>query len=113
MKRKNNKLFRVGSAESVDMDTGESVPIEGGGFMMLPGPPGTCEWCHVKHDADEPHDQQSVPYQMKFQTLHGRPPTWSDAMAHCSAKTRKHWRRELVAQMQRHEMEIPADLLEG
>lgn len=40
---KNNPLCRVGTVESVDMETGESVPVEGGGLMMLP-PVGSEEW---------------------------------------------------------------------
>jgi hypothetical protein len=112
MKSRNSKLFQVGGAESVDVNTGESVPIEGGGFRMLPGPPGTCEWCHVAHDPDQPHNQQSLPYQVKFHTLHGRWPTWTDAMSHCASEVRAEWRRQLVELMRQHGMEIPPDLRE-
>jgi hypothetical protein len=109
-KRKNSKLFTVGNAVSVDMETGEETPIEGGGMKMLPGPPGTCEWCHVKHDPEQPHNQQSLPYQMKFHTLKGRWPTWTDAMAHCSDEIKSAWRERLVEMMEEHGLEIPPDL---
>jgi hypothetical protein len=110
--RRNNHLCRVGPpAEAVNMETGESVPIEGRGFMMLPGPPGTCEWCHVEHDRDQPHNQQSLPYQMRFHAINGRWPTWTDAMAHCSPEVQSFWREKLVAAMRKHGQQIPADLL--
>lgn len=109
-KGRNSRLFTVGTLTAVDIETGEETPVEGGGLRMLPGPPGTCEWCHVKHDAGQPHNQQSLPYQMKFQTLHGRPPTWSDAMAHCSDEVRRLWRAGLVRLMKRNGLPIPEDL---
>jgi hypothetical protein len=108
--RRNSKLFTIGSTELVDVTTGESVPVEGGGFKMLPGPPGTCEWCHVEHDPGQPHNADSLPYQMKFHQIHGRWPTWTDAMAHCTEEVRAKWRKQLVATMRKHGMEIPEDL---
>jgi hypothetical protein len=110
VKRRNNKLFKVGDTVSVDMETGEQTPIEGGGLRMLPGPPGTCEWCHTEHEPDQPHNQQSLPYQMKFHTLHGRWPTWSDAMAHCTPEVKAQWREHLKEMMLSHGMQIPDDL---
>lgn len=109
-KRKNNKLFTVGTCEVVDMETGESVPVEGGGMKMLPGPPGTCEWCHTAHEPGEPHNQQSLPYQMKFYTLNKRWPTWTDAMTHCTQEVKDRWRSQLVEILKREGMEIPEDL---
>lgn len=109
-KRKNNPLFKVGDVVSVDIETGEETPLEGEGMRMLPGPPGTCAWCHVAHDPTQPHDKQSLPYQVKFYTIHGRYPTWSDAMVHCDDETRALWREHLVALMNEHGMEIPEDL---
>jgi hypothetical protein len=109
-KNKNNKFFAVGSSERVDLETGESVPIEGGSFKMLPGPDGSCEWCHVKHDPSQPHNKQSLAYQMKFNQIHGRYPTWTDAMAHCSEDIKVKWKKHLIATMQEHGLEIPEDL---
>ncbi len=109
---KNSKLFTVGSTEVVDMNTGESVPVEGGGFKMLPGPPGTCEWCHTAHEPDQPHNKQSLPYQMKFRQLNGRAATWTDAMAHCPPKVQAFWRKELVKLLKARNEEIPDDLKE-
>ncbi len=111
-KRSNSKLFTVGSTVKVDMETGEAVPVEGGGFKMLPGPPGTCEWCCVEHDPGQPHNQQSLPYQMKFHTIHGRWPSWSDAMKHCTPEVQAEWKARLRVTLKEHDMEIPDDLKE-
>lgn len=107
---RNSKLFTCGSSVNVDLSTGETTPIEGGGLQMLPGPPGTCEWCHVIHDPGKPHNKQSLAYQIKFQTIHGRPPTWSDAMAHCDPEVKTIWRQHLRDVMMEHGLTIPEDL---
>ena len=52
--------------------------------MLMPPPRGHCLICARKHDADEPHDGQSVYYGMRFQAEHRRAPTWYDAVAHLS-----------------------------
>lgn len=59
-------------------------------------PPGTCPMCAVKHDPAMPHNQQSLAYQYKFYDLHGRFPTWADAMAHCSDEIKAQWREALA-----------------
>ena len=109
-KKRNNPMFQVGTAVSVDVETGEETPIEGGGFRMLPGPPGSCEWCHVVHPPEDPHNQQSLPYQIKFKTIHGRYPTWTDAMRHCPPEVKRTWRQQLVELMTEKGMDIPDDL---
>ena len=52
-------------------------------------PEGTCPECAVKHDPEQPHNQDSLTYQYKFYDQHGRWPTWADAMAHCSDELKK------------------------
>lgn len=113
LKPESGKLFRVGEAFSVNVETGETTPIENGGFRMLPGPPGTCEWCHVKHDQDQPHNQQSLSYQIKFKAANGRWPTWTDAMAHCEQTVQKQWRQELIRIITERGLELPEDLRDG
>lgn len=112
-KRKNNPLFTVGQTFIVNLDDDEAepVPVEGGGFKILPGPAGTCEYCHVKHPPGEPHNRDSLPYQIKFQTLNGRPPTWTDAMAHCTPEVREQWRAGLAELLRKHGKPVPEDLL--
>ncbi|WP_439627423.1 hypothetical protein [Gemmata sp.] len=109
-KSRNSKLCKIGDTLKVDVNTGEAVPVEGGGFRMPPGPPGTCEWCCVAHQPDQPHNQQSLPYQMRFHAINKRWPTWTDAMAHCSAEVKAVWRAHLVEMMRANGMEVPPDL---
>lgn len=54
-------------------------------------PPGTCPMCAKVHKENMPHDQRSLAYQYKFYDLHGRWPTWADAMAHCTDEIKKLW----------------------
>lgn len=57
-----------------------------GGFTLMRGrlKPGQCAECAAVHKPEEPHNQQSLFYQYSFREKHGRWPTWTDAMAHCS-----------------------------
>lgn len=71
--------------------------IKNGKMFLLPPKPGTCPECATKHDPEQPHNQQSLYYQMKFMMENDRSPTWADAMAHCSEKTKALWREELAA----------------
>ena len=59
-------------------------------------PPGTCPMCAVVHDPVLPHNQQSLAYQYKFYDLHGRFPTWADAMAHCGEDIKEVWCKALA-----------------
>lgn len=111
-KSRNSPLCKVGDLLSVDAGTGEAVPVEGGGLRMLPGPPGACEWCHVRHAPAQPHNQQSLSYRVKFNAVKGRYPTWTDAMAHCDDETKRLWRRELVKAHKANGLPVPADLLD-
>jgi hypothetical protein len=62
-----------------------------GAFKMLPPKPDVCQTCAVKHDAGQPHNQQSLYYQFHFWSDHGRWPKWKDAMAHCSPEIKQKW----------------------
>lgn len=79
---------------TVDKKTGEVT--EGTATMvMLPAKEGTCAECAVDHKPDQPHNQQSMFYQMKFYNEHGRWPTWEDALAHCSEQVKEMWKIHL------------------
>ena len=66
--------------------------MEKHGLMMPSGvPKGTCEMCAVAHDPGMPHNRDSLCYQYKFYDLHGRFPTWMDAMAHCTEEMQQMW----------------------
>lgn len=56
----------------------------------------TCSTCAVKHKPEDPHNLESLYYQVKFHLKHERFPCWSDAIAHCEPKIKKLWKQELV-----------------
>ena len=56
---------------------------------------GTCPTCAVEHVATNPHNCQSMYYQMRFYGLRRRWPTWADALAHCSENVRAAWKERL------------------
>lgn len=66
------------------------------GFSLLGRTPdGTRFMCGVAHGPEQPHNQQSLAYQCKFYDMHGRWPTWEDAMAHCPDDVKEHWKEQL------------------
>lgn len=73
-----------------------SQPIEGGSMMLLPAREGTCEICATAHEAQLPHNAQSLFYQTRFQMEHGRAPDWRDALAHCTEELKAAWTAELT-----------------
>ncbi len=70
--------------------------VAGEGMFLLPPHPSKCQECATTHDADQPHNAQSLFYQVHFQMQHGRSPTWIDAMAHCSSDVRDTWTSALI-----------------
>ncbi|WCP71576.1 hypothetical protein [Sphingomonas hankookensis] len=68
-----------------------TINSESGTMTLLPAAPGKCQECASTHDADQPHNAQSLFYQVRFQMLHGRTPDWRDALSHCTEDVRKIW----------------------
>ncbi len=66
-----------------------------GAMTLLPPAPGKCRFCAVAHAAGQPHNRDSLYYQMRFHQAHGRWPRWSDALGHCGELTTWHWVQEL------------------
>ncbi len=66
------------------------------GMVLLPPKPDVCQECAGKHGPDEPHNLESLYYQMHFKAEHGRWPTWEDAISHCKERIKKMWREELT-----------------
>lgn len=62
---------------------------------MMPAKEGHCQVCAVKHSPEQPHNAQSLPYAMWFQSTYGRGVTWADAIAHCSPEIKKAWEAKL------------------
>lgn len=59
--------------------------------ILPPSNPLACKECACVHDPQMPHNQQSLYYQYTFRQLHGRWPTWADAMAHCTNEMKQAW----------------------
>jgi hypothetical protein len=78
----------------IDLVTGEEThkPMA---WKVMPPPAGSCQICGVKHEPSEPHNAQSLYYDVTFSGMVGRSPTWADAMAHCAEPVRQAWEREL------------------
>ena len=69
----------------------KEIPFEN--VMILPPKPGVCRECAVDHRPDQPHNRDSLYYQMRFWQEHGRFPTWKDAAAHCSDEMKRAFMR--------------------
>ncbi len=78
----------------VDLQTGDEHH-EQMSWKVMPPRKDTCQVCAVKHHPNEPHNQQSLYYQMIFEGQIGRAPTWADAMAHCDDTTKAEWEAAL------------------
>ena len=48
-----------------------------------------CNICNGRHPESLPHSAGTPEYQAWFQKEHGRLPTWSDAIAHCSPQAKE------------------------
>lgn len=83
-----------GTCQVIDTRTGE-VEERPAGMMMLPAKDGTCEFCAVAHEPDQPHNKDSLFYQMRFHGEHGRWPVWADAFAHCAEPIKAAWEAAL------------------
>lgn len=64
-------------------------------MTLLPPAPDKCQMCAVDHEPKYPHDQTSLFWQVKFKMERGRPPTWVDAMAHCTEEMKQQWTESL------------------
>ena len=68
-----------------------TVTFKESGMFLLPPRPDVCQECAVNHKPDEPHNRDSLYYQMQFQIKHGRGATWDDAIAHCTPEVKAEW----------------------
>jgi hypothetical protein len=88
------------------------MKIKKNAAMLMPCAPDVCQECATDHPHENPHNQQSLHYQYSFYATHGRWPTWTDAMQHCTDEMKAAWREQLVALMKEKGMKIPEDLME-
>ena len=106
------KPLKIGTVQEIDIATGEVVSERRNAGTLMPPSPDVCQECAVDHPHDQPHNQQSVYYQMAFHATHGRWPTWSDAMAHSAPEVQALWRTGLIEQFKRHGQPMPDDLMD-
>ena len=59
------------------------------GLCLVPPDSTVCAQCATAHAPDEPHNRQSLYYQMRFRVENGRWPTWEDAIAHCDGDAKE------------------------
>lgn len=52
---------------------------EATGIRILIPIRGTCPLCAARHEKGEPHDRDSLYFQLQFYRRHKRLPTWEDA----------------------------------
>ena len=109
---KKAKMKKLGTMQTIDAESGEVISEKQNAMSLLPTAPGVCQECAVDHPHDQPHNQQSLYWQYHFNSTHGRWPTWSDAMAHCTPEIRALWKKHLVVVMKERGLEVPLDLLE-
>lgn len=84
--------------QTIDTATGKVTATDTVQFQILPPAKGLCPDCAIKHDADMPHNAQSLHYQYSFYAQHSRWPSWLDAMAHCTDDMRAAWTELLTKQ---------------
>src|SRR4051794_22508979 len=80
----------TGPVKYRDLPTGSIDVLE-----AMDKPMTNCSICAALHKATDPHDAQSAFYQTQFFRIHGRWPTWADAIAHCDPETRSIWESKL------------------
>lgn len=107
------KPKKTGTVTTVDMETGNIVSQKKNAMTLLPPKGDACQECAVDHAWDQPHNQQSLYYQMQFHSKNGRWPTWTDAMSHCPDQVKLAWREHLRATMVETGLSIPDDLQDG
>jgi len=101
---------KLGTVTTVDAETGEVLEVRRNAMTLLPPAGDVCQECAVDHPFDQPHNQQSLYYQMRFYSTHGRYPTWTDSMSHCPAAVKAAWRAKLVEVMRANGLPVPDDL---
>lgn len=104
-------LIKVGKVQTINAETGEVISEKANAATLLPPSPDVCQICATDHPFDEPHNQESLYYQYRFRATHGRWPTWTDAMAHCTKDIQTVYRIDIIKLLKERGMDIPEDLL--
>lgn len=69
-----------------------------GVIRIIPPTPGCCLTCYGHHGEREPHNRDSLWYQITFFAEHARYPSWRDAAAHCPEDVRERFLAEKKAE---------------
>lgn len=78
-------------------------------MQLLPPHPSKCQACAWEHLETEPHNAQTLYYHFWFEAKYNRPPTWADAMEHCSEEVQQKW----LAHFNKLEVDIYSTNLTG
>lgn len=81
--------------QTINASTGEVISEKMTVFHLMPADPGKCPFCNYEHSRELPHNRDSIFYQYSFYATHGRWPTWTDAMAHCTPFIQECWKLTL------------------
>lgn len=65
-------------------------------LTLLKPHPDVCQLCAADHKPDEPHNPESLYWQVANRSEGKPPPTWEEAMAHCSTMTQDMWKEALA-----------------
>lgn len=60
-------------------------------WTLLPPAPDHCQVCAVFHEPGDPHNPQSLYWVVKRGLENREPPTWEEALAHCTVEMRDYW----------------------
>lgn len=73
----------------------QTIFMEKAEMKLLPPARHLCQQCAWEHPPEQPHNKQTLFYQVKFEMENNRPGTWNDAMSHCTPDIQKQWKEHL------------------
>jgi len=88
-------MHLLGKLTVMDAQSGQIIEERDNAGVLLPPKPGHCQLCATHHEPADPHNRDSLYYQLVFQQEHKRPPTWADAIVHCALDVQQAWRWHL------------------
>lgn len=76
-----------------------------GKLVLLPPAPDRCQVCATRHGPAEPHNPTSLYWQMARSLAGEPPPTWEEALTHCTPEVRADW----VARLRQAGVEVAGE----
>lgn len=102
---------KLGTVTKIDAQTGQVLETKKNAFTLLGPPPDKCQVCATDHEHNQPHNKDSLFYQYRFYSEHGRWPNWVDAMAHCDDATKRLWTEKIIEVYKERGLEVPGEFL--